>query len=236
MPRIVYGKKGGRVAGTASYYTNTISLNPTMLMQNVEAFIDRTPLHELAHIIDHHINPQNHERGVYITNSGGLAREKRDVHGIDWQRVAIVCGLKDPTRCHNYDTTGLKRQTVNVRQYQYSCPCGCNKTYTVGLKIHRQLQANPDSRFHRRGVRLIYKGIKGEVVSPVVKALQDTAVVKSQDMQGNKIEQCWTIYKRNVGSSRGAIIQTFVSMVGCTPAGAATYYATCKKRYEAGVL
>lgn len=247
MPTIVYTKGGARVAGTANGPTNRINLNPDIMMLNLEAFIERTPLHELAHLIDYQVNPENHQRGIVMTNSGRFKREKRDVHGYAWQQVAVVCGLKNPTRCHSYDTTALKR--VKIGGGTWGCSCGCGKKCTVGAKIHNQLLANPSARWYHKGYPLVQLNaaapaptiVKRDVSAGVttvrkIGAFENVTVVKSQDQVGSKLDQCWAIYKRNVGSSRGAIIQTMVSMANCTPAGAATYYATCKKRYESGVL
>lgn len=234
MPTITYKIGGGRVAGTATFRTWTVNFNPGILMQNVEEFLNDTVLHELGHLVCDKVYPEAHQAGIRMQGFR-FKREKRDLHGPRWVEAARACGHPNPTRCHNMDTTGLKKGTASRVQYKYACPCGCKKVYTVSEKIHQQLVRNPDSRFHRRGYRLVLQGSTAPVVT-AAKVLENVTAVKPQDQQGSKIEQCWAIYKRNIGSSRAAIIQTMVSVANCTPAGAATYYATCKKRYESGVL
>lgn len=51
---------------------------------------------------------------------------------------------------------------------------------------------------------------------------------------GSKIDLCWLIYRTRPNLSRAELIKFFVAQAGCTPAGASTYVATCKKRYEQG--
>lgn len=51
---------------------------------------------------------------------------------------------------------------------------------------------------------------------------------------GSKIDMCWTIYRARPTLARGELIKLFVAQAGCTTAGASTYVATCKKRYESG--
>lgn len=44
-----------------------------------------------------------------------------------------------------------------------------------------------------------------------------------------KIDRCRALYKANAGASKDVMIKMFIEQVGCTPAGAVTYYLTCKK-------
>lgn len=248
MPTITYNQGGARVAGTASYRKWVIDLNPAILMNNIEEFIADTPLHELGHLVCDRVYPEAHQSNIAFSYTAGrYKRTKRDVHGARWQECTRACGHPNPTRCHSFDTVELK---VKAGGGQWECTCGCGKKATVGAKIHQQLLADPSSRRFHRGYPLRQVGVttapvivKTDVsvgvttVKKVADPFANITVVKSQDVAtGSKLDQCWAIYKRNVGSSRGAIIQTMISMAGCTPAGASTYYQQCKKRYEAGVL
>ena len=227
MPAITYTIGGRRVAGLAWGSKNLIELNPVLMSNNLEQFIERTPLHELAHLIDYHVNPDNHKRGITVSDYGRVKRAKRDVHGADWQHVARVCGLDNPTRCHQYDTSDITKGSG-----VWMCTCGCEKRATVGPKIHQQLLANPSARRFHRGwpLKQVVTGnqpaqpIKEPAIAQVVAA---TVVVSGQ----SKLDQCWSIYKQNVGQSRADVIKQMVERAGCTPAGASTYYSTCKKRY-----
>lgn len=254
FPRVTYNQGGGSIAGTANYRTWTIDLNPGILMQNVEEFLGDTVLHELGHLICDKVYPEAHLPGAggaasYSYRTGRYKRAKREVHGPRWVECTYACGHPNPLRCHTMNTEGLKKGAAN--RFRYECTCG-KQGFDLSAKKHKALQLNPDAVWHRgcKGVhKLVLKGtpqaptiIKRDVptgvttVRKIADPFANVTVVKSADQQGSKLDQCWAIYKRNVGSSRGAIIQTMVTVANCTPAGAATYYATCKKRYEAGVL
>lgn len=245
FPNVVYKLSGGRVAGTASYRTWTIDLNAGILMQNVEEFLNDTVLHELGHLICDRVYPEAHMAGggvsapYTITRTGRFKRAKRDLHGARWVECTYACGHPNPLRLHTMNTEGLKKGNAN--RYRYECQCG-KQGFDLSAKKHAKLQRDPTAVWHR-GCKGIYKLVlKGTPQAAVVKELPAFAPVKTPmttdvaPTGASKLDQCWAIYKRNVGSSRGAIINTMVSMAGCTPAGAATYYATCKKRYESGVL
>lgn len=229
MPRVVYEKRGG-TAGTASYSTNTIDLNPILLMQNVVDFIERTVPHELAHIIDHALHPENFETQVQWTRRG-YRRTKRDVHGASWQSVCYVLGMTDVTRCHAYDTSAAR--TKQISRYEWFCT-GCKTTIQLGPKHNASLQ---------RGGQVWHKGCRGHklikptgaidvVIAPTVQKVD----VQKKPEAGSKLDKCWNLYKSYSHVGRGGLIAMFVNEAGCTVAGAGTYYATCKKKYEAGVI
>lgn len=44
-----------------------------------------------------------------------------------------------------------------------------------------------------------------------------------------KLSKCKAIYAANATLDKAAVIKLFVEQAGCTPAGANTYYLTCKK-------
>ncbi len=92
-------KKCGQVAGYARDGSDTITLNPVLLMENVDAFIHRTVAHEVAHVLDYRIN------GRRRTRSG-----RRDIHGPAWQAIMVVLGAP-VSRCHSYDTSSVKRKS-----------------------------------------------------------------------------------------------------------------------------
>lgn len=62
MPTVVYTKRG-TTAGTANYRTWTINLNPVLLVENTDKFIERTVPHELAHLICDLVYPHAHRPG-----------------------------------------------------------------------------------------------------------------------------------------------------------------------------
>jgi SprT protein len=87
----------GLCAGRAYYRENLIRLNPVLLQDNVEQFIERTPMHEAAHLL------------AFRKHGGNI-----DPHGAEWRRVMWALG-RPATRCHNYDVstiTGARPKSV----------------------------------------------------------------------------------------------------------------------------
>ena len=107
FPKIEYTVRG-TTAGWARG-SKHVNFNSVLLMENTDAFIERTVPHELAHCIDYVVNPHNHNRMF----------GKRTVHGADWKRVMAVIGAANATRCHSYDTANarVKQKT----QHEWIC-------------------------------------------------------------------------------------------------------------------
>lgn len=112
LPSMDFNKRG-LSAGTATYSTNHISINPIYLVEQANNnFIEETIPHELAHLIAYN---------VYGRAGHG--------HGRKWQRVMRTLG-QTPDRCHNYDGTNARvRQTV---KYEISCGCQVEKPKFIG--------------------------------------------------------------------------------------------------------
>jgi SprT protein len=98
LPRIKWDLRG-TTAGKAYYRENLIRLNPVLLQNNEERFINRTPKHEAAHLIA-------------FLKHGGLIKP----HGPEWQRVCWALGIP-ATRCHSYDVSAVTgRKPVGICQ------------------------------------------------------------------------------------------------------------------------
>ena len=247
MPTIQYDLRG-TTAGTANYNTWTIRLNAVLLNENTDEFIERTVPHELAHLITDRVYPEaHHGRGIVRTRRG-FRREKREVHGPNWQSVCLVLGMTDITRCHQYDTTNSKVVKSTSRTIPWKCT-GCGTEILLSPKKSHQLDLKSDALWHRgcRGSRLVRataapkptprENFFAGNVPPIqlkVPALPVPAQpVKSAEpaMGGSKIDICKTLYLKFSMLSRAEVLAKFKTLAGCTDAGAATYYATCKKLY-----
>lgn len=230
FPTILYGLKG-KTAGYADYKKWTVQFNDVLLSENADDFIARTVPHELAHLINHLVNPEDHETRMVKTYAG-WKRTKRDVHGEGWQGVMTVLGVDDISRCHQYDTTNSKVQR-NVPKYTYACSC-CKTTMEVGAKVHNRIQQGAGYEHKRcRGSKLVFVG----AVQPVQPVVTPSATPTHSPTQGSKIQRCYALYKQySARYGRKDMINVFVQECDCTNAGASTYYATCKKMYESGVL
>lgn len=248
FPTVVYDKRGG-TAGVASYRTWTIDLNAQLLMENIDAFIARTVPHELAHLICHIVYPQCYETEI-IRVRGRLKRSKRDVHGSYWQEIMRVLGVADSTRCHSYDVSTSKVVKSTSRQIKFKCT-GCSAPMLLTPLKAARLAADPRALWHRgcRGALLVRDdGVQEKapvkvvdqfsVIPPAPKAIVPRRPALMNDsaaptVGGSKLDMCKALYQKFQGTTytRSDIINAFVGVAGCTGAGAATYYATCKKLF-----
>ena len=108
-----------------------IRYNLELLARNGEGFLQRTVPHEVAHVITY-------------CRFGPRARP----HGAEWREVMGFFGA-DPTRCHDYDTSGLSRRTL--RHFPYHCACADHDLTSIR---HRRFRAGTSYRCRRCGVPL----------------------------------------------------------------------------------
>ena len=93
----------GKKAGYAMVQANAVHFNPVLLMENLDDFIERTVPHEIAHVIDFIVNPQNF-KSTYNHTTGRFS--KRTYHGKTFKFImSEVLGADDNSTYHNYDTT-----------------------------------------------------------------------------------------------------------------------------------
>lgn len=232
MPKIVYDKRG-TTAGTANYKTWTLNFNAVLLAENVEAFIARTVPHELAHLVNDLVYPEAHATEIKWTGRG-YKRTKRDVHGETWQSIMRTLGAS-PKRCHNYDVSNVKVEKV-LTKYQYRCSC-CNSIVEAGPKVHAKIQRGATYNHNGcgRGSKLVYVGqlLKSNITQKPVTLAPKTVTPPTPKVNvggGSKLDRCKSLYAlHSATKSRKEMIDLFVSLCDCTPLGASTYYATCKK-------
>ena len=231
FPTVVYQKRG-TTAGTANYRTWTIDINPVLLVENFDDMLADTVPHEMAHLITDTVYPEAHESGPMQRTRRGWKRGKRSVHGSEWQSVMRVLGV-NPSRTHSYDTTNARvREKVS---YDYKCNC-CGAVLKMGPKRHATEQRMPGHYTHgacgRARGKLTLVGSKAPAATVHVKpATPKTPSAPAGT--GSKLERCYAMYKAHPTLARAQLIQHFIQL-GCTPAGAATYYANCKKMYNEG--
>lgn len=99
---------------------NIVYLNLPLMERNESNFLNDTIPHEVAHLVANAIKAQK--------------RIVEGAHGKTWKRVmSQVYGL-NPTRCHQYDTSGVGR---NVKKYRYVCSC---QKFSLGSTRHNKIQ------------------------------------------------------------------------------------------------
>ncbi|ACY83128.1 conserved hypothetical protein [Edwardsiella piscicida] len=118
LPQIDYRQRG-TVAGTAWPQQWQIRLNPVLLQENGQAFIDSVIPHELAHLL------------VY-RRFGRVAP-----HGREWRwMMAEILGV-EPQRTHRFSV-----DSVRGRTFTYRCAC---QQHQLTLRRHNRVQRGESS-------------------------------------------------------------------------------------------
>lgn len=110
----------GLAAGQARTEANgnyCARFNRELLLRHGEAFLQRTPAHEAAHL-------------AVFSRFGRRARP----HGTEWQSVMRHLG-QEPSRCHGFDDHSSRRR---LRQYHYRC--GCRQHQLSSIRHNRHLR------------------------------------------------------------------------------------------------
>jgi SprT protein len=150
---LVTFKKEGRTAGTFNPATKVIDLNNQLLEQNGQVFLDRTPGHEVGHLVTDALY------GRLRTYSG-----RRSVHGREWKSVMVRMGLS-PNRCHTYDTSNLSssgkrgRPAGSRMKRPFVYTCGCQEFHLTQI-LHRRMLAGQSRYCKKCRGTLTFKGIE----------------------------------------------------------------------------
>ena len=219
MPTVKYTKRG-TTAGTASDDDYSVNFNAVLLMENVDAYMARTVIHEFGHLVDGIVNPG--------TRTG---RGKRSLHGPTWKAIMRMLG-GPTTRCHSYDTTNSKINRKKKPKHVYTCACGSPAaTMKLGAIRHRN-HTSGASNFAMRGHRgpghgYTYVGLERLTPEPA-RLAASAARPAAPTRKVTKLDKCRSRWNPVWG--RDAMIAAFIEE-GCTPNGAATYYAKIKKEF-----
>lgn len=219
-PAVHYNVRG-TTAGKAWTKKWIVGFNAVLLNENTDDFIARTVPHEIAHLATELIYPHAHVR---------TRGTKRSPHGSEWASIMVVLGA-DVKRCHSYDTTNA--QVKRSVSYDYKCAC-CGAAITLGPKRHAKMLKDPHQYTHTKCGRIHGKLIPATPKVEAPKAIKPVITVPKPvkthaPAVGTKMAQCYRLFENYPGYSRAEMINVFVQEVGMTPAGAATYYANCKK-------
>jgi SprT protein len=101
-----------------------IEFNPTLYAQEGQVFIDRTVVHEFAHIV-----------ACVLMKSTG--------HDAHWRSVMQTLGAIDSKRCHSYAVQSTKAKTTT-----YTCGCSNyeitpqRKSWMTRGKVYRCVKCN----------------------------------------------------------------------------------------------
>ena len=121
IPKVDFDLKGCD-AGQAVPAKNTMSLNAVLLEENFDRFLTDTIPHEIAHIICYA------KYGWIKTARGGISH-----HGKEWKQIMVRLGCV-PTRCHDMDTSKVKRK---MRSFSYFCT-SCKACFPLSTIRHNR--------------------------------------------------------------------------------------------------
>lgn len=221
FPRVEYSVRG--TCGGKAYTTEwRVNFNATLLVENEDKFIATTVPHEMAHLIDYQLNPNNFHAAW---------GKKRSIHGPTWKRIMMVLGAP-PNRCHTYDTKNsrVKQKT----RYEWVCQ-HCGAKMVLGPKRHKKQKQRDCYRPRNAGCNWShtykYVGIEGQVLAT---AANNPTPPKSTNKKTTKQSKANAIYQRMAGSARKDVIVEIIAQLGVGAAHASTLYANAKKRAASG--
>lgn len=233
QPTLTYRLKG-RTAGTANPQTWEIRINAILLMENVKHMVEDTVSHEFAHLVDYAVHGQQ-----YGSVNWRTGRRKRIHHGHTFKTIMRQFGRSTSTT-HNMDTSNASMSTGRTTKIHiWKCGCGVGKV-TIGAKRHARMLKVAHTGFgvYQRGHtakrcgNYSYFGTTADELKPmplpVAAKTKTPRVTRATGL--TKLDLCRKVYDPEL--SRAANIVAFTEE-GCTPAGAATYYAKIKKEFGA---
>lgn len=226
FPNITYEVRG-TCGGYAHSHENRIDLNSILLMENLRDFIEgevSTVTHEFAHLVDFIVYP-NQRRG-----------RKRSIHGRSWKGVMRVLGIRNPKRCHKFNTTNSRVRRKAKAKHVYSCN-NCGTQMTLGPKRHRKQQLGGDlyqtvywmgGCAHAKRTGYTYIGMEGRAVEKPFRDRYPTPKPKAPKV-GTKLDHAVQVVRSMPGQDRGFVITRIMNECGMSYAGAQTYYYKAKK-------
>ncbi len=127
--RVEWNPRLRTAAGRADFQKNLISLNPR-LRDHGAAEIERTLLHELAHLLAHF----------------RAGRSRINAHGAEWRQACADLGIAGEKRCHTLPFPAIRRRP----RFLYRCP-ECAREFPRVRRIRRALACLECCRRFNRG-------------------------------------------------------------------------------------
>jgi SprT protein len=209
-PNVVY-KKRGTTAGTAYYAGYELDFNSVLLMENEEAFLQRTVPHEMAHLITDQVYPS------------------ATTHGKEWKSVMVLLGA-EPSRCHSYDTSNSAHKQ---QRHIYQC-VACDKQYRLSTTRHNRLKKRAGTYVCKCAKAGKLQYIQSEHNGKKVADKKVTA--PKYPRPGSKADKALDIYRDAMEAdyawNKHDFIYKFQEQLDMSYSGAQTYYYNTKKLYE----
>lgn len=235
-PAISFKMKGGTRLGIARYGARTfeIRINDLVAKKYLNDAINDTAPHEVAHLVAYK---------VYGRCQG---------HGPNWKRIMRQFGIT-PSRLADSSIDTLEFKIFKAKtEHTYTCSKD-SCVHNVGTGIHRKIMMGATYTCKTTGGKLTNatfikterktalqrkteayaKAGRPMPGAPTSMAARTVSAPASHNVPtgGSKKVRAEAIYSRSRTDSRTAIIQRFITSLDMTAAGAATYYANCKKKF-----
>jgi len=105
----------GRTAG--QQLRQNIRFNMDIIRNNFSQFMQRTPTHEVAHVLTTRKYP------------------RASAHGREWQGVMWSVFGVEPSRCHNYDMENVPTRNTKT----HLCDCACSEPHYVSTRLRNNM-------------------------------------------------------------------------------------------------
>lgn len=132
---VVNYKQRGTTAGSAYLKEWEIRINPTLLIENAENFVDEVVPHELAHLLVYRVFGRN-----------GIAP-----HGKEWKWMMQHVLKVDARRTHNFAVSSVKSKT-------FAYYCACPKTHELTIRRHNKVVRGENQYLCRQCGEILKQG------------------------------------------------------------------------------
>ena len=123
-PFVHYDIKHKPAAGECTPVLARVGFNPWLVPHYVQAYLQDTVPHEIAHYFEFHINKE------HTTNP----------HNATWYQIMSVLGATSPSDCHTYN---LNHVPTLHSTFVYRCPC---KTWRIQTITHKKISRGAEYR------------------------------------------------------------------------------------------
>ncbi len=139
--RVIWYHRLQNSAGRAHFQDSRIELNPRLATLSDPSEIERTLLHELAHLLSWH-------RSITKADGTPLSRPRKiDAHGPEWRQACTDLGIPNEPRCHTLELA--PRRKVKPK-YAFICP-HCKEHLLRVRPLARHSACAPCCKRHNKG-------------------------------------------------------------------------------------
>lgn len=117
MPNVTWFNRS-KCAGIAKIHYNEIGFNTDIMFKTSEIEFEQTIVHEICHRLQKDLYPN-----------------AKQAHGPEWKWIMQKMG-KEPLRCHNFDVSEAKKNSV--KKHIYNCTCG--KEFKLSTTMHNKIR------------------------------------------------------------------------------------------------